>query len=126
MHVEEEMRTFKRMFEPTLLTVEDVNEAELAIIHFCQEKCFPEEIRSLEKGENIKKSSHLYTLSPMLENGILRVGGRLSRSSMPAESKHPMILSKELHISTLLLRHIHQEVGHSGRNYMLSKLREKY
>ena len=45
---------------------------------------------------------------------------------MPAEAKHPIILAKDLHISTLLLRHVHQEVGYSGRNYMLSKLREKY
>ncbi len=54
------------------------------------------------------------------------VGGRLSKAALPLESKHPIILSKDLHISTLLLRNIHQEVGHSGRNHMLSKLREKY
>lgn len=37
-----------------------------------------------------------------------------------------MIVPKNSHISDLILCHIHQEVGHSGRNHMLSKLRQKY
>lgn len=104
----------------------DIDKAELAIIQFSQQTKFQDELLCLERGQNIKKSSHLYKLSPRLENGILRVGGRLSKSSLPLETKHPIILAKDLYISSLLLRHIHEEVGHSGRNYMLSKLREKY
>ena len=98
----------------------------MAIIKFCQGKRFPEELNSLGKGQPVKGSSHLHKLRPQLQVGILRVGGRLSRLSMPMESKHPIILAKDLHISELLLRHIHQEVGHGGRNHMLSKLRERY
>lgn len=45
---------------------------------------------------------------------------------MPEERKHPIILSKDQHIATLILRHIHQQLGHSGRNHMLSQLRKKY
>lgn len=45
---------------------------------------------------------------------------------MPEESKHPVILAKNFHISDIILRHIHQEVGHGGRNYILSKFRQKY
>lgn len=84
------------------------------------EKNFP----GWQKGK--KASSHIHALCPILEYGVLRVGGQLSWSSMPAEAKDPRILSKDLHISTLLLRHIHQKVGHGGRNYMLSKLLERY
>lgn len=56
----------------------------------------------------------------------MRVGGRLHRSAMPDETKHPYILPKDAHTSDLLLRHIHERSGHSGRNYMLSELRKKY
>ncbi len=45
---------------------------------------------------------------------------------MPEESKYPIILAMNSHIADILLRHIHQEVGHGGHNYMLSKLRQKY
>ncbi len=44
---------------------------------------------------------------------------------MPEERKHPIILAKDQHIATLILRHIHQQLSHSGRN-MLSKLRKIY
>lgn len=74
----------------------------------------------------MKKSSHIFKLSPVLDDGVLRVGGRLGKSAMPEEKKHPVILAKDLHVSDLLLRHIHQAVGHGGRNYMLSELRQRY
>lgn len=112
--------------QKTFLAVEDADKAELAIIQFCQRRKFSEGLVCLEKGQNVKKSSHLYKLCPRLVDGVLRVEGRLSKAALPMESKHPIILSKDLHISTPLLRNIHQEVGHSGRNRMLSKLREKY
>ena len=124
--MEQEMCTFKGAAVLSAPTVEDIDKAELAIIQFCQKRKFFEELSCLEKGQNVKKNSHLYKLCPRLEDGVLRVGGRLSKAALPLESKHPIILAKDLHISTLLLRNIHQEVGHSGRNHMLSKLREKY
>lgn len=45
---------------------------------------------------------------------------------MPVEEKHLIILAKDLHISVLLFRHVHQKVGHGVPNHMLSKLRERY
>lgn len=39
---------------------------------------------------------------------------------MPDEAKHPAIQAKELHISDLILRHIHQRTGHGGCKHMLS------
>ena len=124
--MEQERCTFKGAAVLGAPTVEDIDKAELAIIQFCQKRKFFEELSCLEKGQNVKKNSHLHKLCPRLEDGVLRVGGRLSKAALPLESKHPIILAKDLHISTLLLRNIHQEVGHSGRNHMLSKLREKY
>lgn len=124
--MEQAMCTFKTTAVLRGLTVEDMEKAELAIIQFCQRRKFSEEYSCLERSQNVKKSSHLYKLCPRLEDGVLRVGGRLSKAALPLESKHPVILSKDLHIVTLLLRSIHHDVGHNGRNHMLSKLREKY
>jgi len=124
--VERQMKDFKRTVVHRSLTVRDLDQAELAIVKFCQGKRFPEELISLGKGQPVRKSSHLHKLCPQLQDGILRVGGRLSKLSLPVEEKHPIILAKDLHISELLLRHVHQEVGHGGRNHMLSKLRERY
>ena len=79
----------------------------------------------LQSGRNVRRNSCIFKLSPVLKDGILRVGGRLSRAALPEDEKHPAILTKELHISDILLRHIHQQVGHGGRNYM-SELRQRY
>lgn len=109
-----------------LLTVDELKNAEMAIIKFCQKGRFADEFDSLQDGRSVSKSSSLFKLCPVLMDGVLRVGGRLSRADMPEDTKHPIILSKDFHISDILLRHIHQEVGHSGRNYMLSRLRQNY
>lgn len=82
---------------------------------------------TLQKGNrNVSKNSCIYKLDPVHDKGILRAGGRLSKMAMSEEQKHPAILPKDHHISKLVLRHILHQVGHSGRNYMLSKLRHKY
>ena len=53
------------------------------------------------------------------------IAGRLKESGFPVENKHPAILPINHHISALVLHKIHLELKHSGRNHILSKLREK-
>ncbi|KAK0141947.1 hypothetical protein N1851_020380 [Merluccius polli] len=108
------------------LTVENLSESESAIFRFCQRQRFDEEIAALSAGKTVSKQSVLYKLDPRLEDGLIRVGGRLARGSLPEEAKHPLILAKDQHVATLLLRDLHQRLGHSGRNHMLSTLRRKY
>ncbi|KAL7825761.1 hypothetical protein SRHO_G00334990 [Serrasalmus rhombeus] len=93
------------------LTVEDLKVAELEIIRFSQQQKFSEEISALRKGDRLKKGSHIYKLNPILQDGILRVGGRLHKSTMPEEVKHPAILHKNSHVTDLILREIHQSLA---------------
>ncbi|KAK0134388.1 hypothetical protein N1851_030045 [Merluccius polli] len=109
------------------LTVKDLEEAERSVITYTQRKAFPAEITTLEMTPpRVHKSSRICKLDPVLDEGILRVGGRLHKSAMPEETKHPCILPKDSHMSILLSRHIHERCGHSGRNHMLSELRKRY
>lgn len=117
--LEKEIQSIKAQANGGYLSIEELRIAELEIIRFCQKGRFPAEISSLEKGEAVKRNSHIYKLNPVLKDGVLRVGGRLSRAAMPEDSKHPVILSKDLHISDIILRHIHHQVGHCGRNHVI-------
>ncbi|KAK0155297.1 hypothetical protein N1851_002355 [Merluccius polli] len=45
---------------------------------------------------------------------------------MPEETKHPLILSKDQHIAMLILKHVHQNLGHGGRAHTLSSVRKKF
>lgn len=127
--VEKEMNSFKKSLLQTdtnKVTKDNVLDAEEAIIRYCQIKTFPQQIATLCKGQAVKRTSSLFKLNPVLEQGILRVGGRLSRAALPEESKRPAILNKDLHVTKLILREIHENLAHCGRNHVLSKLRTKY
>lgn len=120
------MIDFKRAHLYGRFTIGDLDHAELTLIILSQREKFWKELSVLEKGEQVKRVSHLFKLNPKLENGVLRVGGRLSKLAMPLAQKHPVILAKDSYITELLLRHIHQDVGHGGHNHMLSRLSEQY
>ena len=72
------------------------------------------------------QTSTLCKLDPILDQDILRVGGRLNKMALPSELKNPVILPKNSHTSRLILQQIHLQVGHSGRGHMLAKLRERF
>ena len=128
----------------TQLTIQELEEAELAIIRYTQSQSFVQDIKSLgqvqvhdwkqeddhtrqRKSRNeIRKNSSLYRLDPLLDNGLLRVGGRLSNADIPEESKHPLILPRKGHVTSLIIRHTHEQLGHARRGHVLAKLREKY
>ena len=86
----------------------------------------PEEIETIKKGGCVKKSSCLAKLSPVLICGVLRVGGRLSRAPLPDKSRHQIIISKDSPLGALLIRFFHEKSGHSGKEYVLALLRERF
>ena len=120
------------------LTVEELQKAEDAVIRYVQRQSFPDEMKFLEQlnsrsGQSparnegkLKRSSRLYGLDPFVEDGLLRVGGRLQRSDRPYESKHPVILPKRGHVTELLIRDTHETLGHQGREHVLARLRAQY
>ncbi|XP_068697094.1 uncharacterized protein [Montipora foliosa] len=104
--------------------------AELEILKSVQKHHFAEEFYSLSKSASkgvphVRKSSCLRRLDPVLIDGLLRVGGRLSLASKPFYYQHQIILPKNDHVSNLLVEH-YQMSGHSGREYVLSLLRERF
>ena len=108
------------------MSCQDLDFAERELIMFDQRNAFPEEIEAIKKGGCVKKSSCLAKLSPVLIGGVLHVGGRLSRAPLPDESRHQIIISKDSPLGVLLIRFFHEKSGHSGREYVLALLRERF
>ena len=48
------------------LTVEELANAEIEVICFCQRKRYTDEISNLRKGINVKRTSHLHKLNPIV------------------------------------------------------------
>ncbi|KAL2089190.1 hypothetical protein ACEWY4_016089 [Coilia grayii] len=125
--VKEQMITCKKNLEKKMLTVEDLSRAEMEVVKYSQRQTYAEEIQVLQQGKSyVKRNSSIFKLDPYLQDGVLRVGGRLNRSAMPEEAKHPALLYKQHRIAHLILHHIDLETGHGGKNHVLARLRQRY
>lgn len=117
------------------ITVNEIEEAELEILRYTQTVSFSTEIKSLnetshanveyqekihshQKKPKTTNKSALYLLDPFSDKGILRVGGRLNNADIPEDSKHPTILPCKRHVTTLIIRHTHEQLGHVGRGHV--------
>ncbi|XP_046855977.1 uncharacterized protein LOC124449079 [Xenia sp. Carnegie-2017] len=65
-------------------------------------------------------------LCPVIAGGIVRVGGRLDKSSLPEESKHPAILDSSHHVTKLIVRYYHAKEGHAGTSQTLAAIRQRF
>ena len=110
--------------------MEEMRATELEILNCVQLHYFPEELQSLTKSGvyvvHVKKTSGLRSLDPVLVDGLIRVGGRLGLAPASFDSKHQIILPTSDHVSTLIIEHCHLISGHSGREYVLRLLRERF
>ena len=96
------------------LTVDELEAAANLIIKTTQRQMYGEEIASLEgvkddweiKRRHVKVSSRLRSLDPVLEDGLLRVGGRLGAAPMAHETKHPLILPGTSHVTRLIIEDV--------------------
>ena len=79
------------------------------------------------KGTGIRPSSRLRNLGPFIDNkGLIRVSGRLQRSALPENAKHPVILDPKDRLVSLMIDKAHKENGHVGAQHTLHKLRQEY
>ncbi|XP_041478849.1 uncharacterized protein LOC121426565 [Lytechinus variegatus] len=115
------------------LTTERLLHAEKEIIRLIQRRTFDEAKSSeiskshneRERRRRCKETSRLCRLDPFIDDdGILRVGGRLRRSDLSFESKHPAILP-QIHLTKLIVSQCHTEVAHGGRGMTTNHLRAK-
>ena len=94
----------------------EMRDAKQSIIGCVQEGHFKEEIESLEVTKNhekdtgsgsrpscVKKSSSVFSLDPVLIDGVLRVGGRLRHALLPQDAKHQIILPKNHHVTNTII-----------------------
>ena len=96
-------------------------------IKLTQQSAYHEEITRLENQEAITRSSKILQFNPFIDdNGILRIGGRLTFSNLSFEEKHPILLPKKHAFVQMLILHFHQENMHSGIDQTHFFLRERY
>ena len=85
------------------------------------------EIAAGKCGKELKKLlKPLVKYCPLVENDLMRLGGRLQRSKKLYDMKHPIVLPKKSHLTTLIVLYLHQKSGHNGVPYVINELRERF
>ncbi|KAK3109147.1 hypothetical protein FSP39_023951 [Pinctada imbricata] len=96
--------------------VDAYEEAQDFILQTVQKEVYAREFHSLEEGKPIRKDSSVSSLSPFIDQqGMIRVGGRLNKTTYDTSQKNPLLIPGRHHIATLLVRHYHDETKHQGR-----------
>lgn len=110
-----------------ILTITEMNEIEEKCIRYYQNLVYSEEIEDLKKNGRVKKRSSIISLTPYLDkHDLLRVGGRLSKSDLPDDSKHPIIIPNKLHVTKLIITEAHTRTLHGTILQTMTYIRSKY
>ena len=109
------------------ISQEEIEKAKREVVIMVQKGTFPQELKDLKPGRQVKASSNIVKLKPVImDDGVLRVGGRISRALIAPDAMNPMILPKHHHVTTILICYVHERNGHSGVEQVLSLLREQF
>nr|CAH8874594.1 unnamed protein product [Trichobilharzia regenti] len=104
------------------LRVEDIRNAELAILRAAQWEAWGE-IAKEDSPDFADFKVRLDRLSPIVSEGIARVGGRLQMLESSYETRHPALLPCYHPVTDLIIRHYHVLEGHLGTSQVLSSIR---
>lgn len=110
-------------------TIGPLNSSELkqghdSIITTLQINHFNSEIKDLKKNGY---AASLRKLSPFIDTlQFLRVGGRISQSDLSYNMKHPVLLPKKCHTTSLIIKYYHELYLHIGPRTLQGILCKKY
>ncbi|GFW35768.1 integrase catalytic domain-containing protein [Trichonephila clavipes] len=98
------------------LTTSDVNDAETWLIKQDQSGIILSDPSGNLKSLNIFQD----------DKGVLRVGGRLEKASIPYNQKHPAILAKNSKLSKIYFITLHKKLFHVGPQGLLNAVRLRF
>ena len=105
----------------------EIRDASNLIIKVDQAHHFAMELDYLRRKKPVPVTSKLASFTPTIDTvGILRVGGKLQHASIPEFAKHPVILSPESQLATMIIREIHERLGHASTERTLHELRQQF
>ncbi|XP_041767820.1 uncharacterized protein LOC121591419 [Anopheles merus] len=108
------------------LSLEELAESTLCLVRLAQAESFPEDIKHLSKGDSVGNNSPLKLLAPFLQDGLLRVGGRLRHAPIPFDRKHPYILPANHPLTNQIATLYHRTYQHANPQLLIASMRERF
>ncbi|XP_072931828.1 uncharacterized protein [Epargyreus clarus] len=116
--------TQERRFIP--LEPDQIREAEKILLRRSQEESFQDEVRCVKKMKPLEKNSRLKKLDVVMEDGLLRLRGRIDAARHTRQDKKPVVLDSKHHITRLLIAYYHEEFNHGNHATVINELRQRY
>ena len=109
------------------LSVEEREGAQGSIFRLLQQEQFAEEMKSLKAEKEILKNSKILQFLPFIDQqGLIRAQGRIGRSQLNFETKHPILLQWKHHVVELFLRNKHKNSHHEGTEHVRNIVQQKF
>uniref|UniRef100_A0A8D9B754 Integrase catalytic domain-containing protein n=1 Tax=Cacopsylla melanoneura TaxID=428564 RepID=A0A8D9B754_9HEMI len=106
------------------LKVVELDQAERVMIRITQSFHFDNVFKTLENKGKLPVS--IQQLSPFILDQCLRVGGRIDKSPLPYDSRHPYLLPANSHLASLIVRYFHMLSLHGGPKLVQTLVHAKY
>ncbi|XP_077966657.1 uncharacterized protein LOC120343839 [Styela clava] len=123
------------------ISVEELRNATHEMVKLVQSESMPLEMKyfkqsvnscppTIQVGQKQKLKSPLakplLKCDPFIQDGVMRMRGRLEKSDLPAHQKNPIILPPHHHVTKLIIDMHHRNTGHSGTLHVLAAVRERF
>ena len=118
----------KKQYESSLLSLDEITEAENHLISMIQQRHFSEEYKALTTGQTIPSNSTIINYDPKWDSKrkIIIGGDRLKLSTLPEETKSPIILPNRNVLVEKLILHTHVKNTHCSQDTTIALLRERF
>ena len=111
------------------LTVEEVKQATIFLLKSSQKRSFHQDLSLLTSSppKCLQSNSNILSLHPFIgEDGLLHVGGRLTKAPISYFQKHPILLSSKDPLTKLILTTKHIRLLHCGPTLLCSTIGLEY
>ncbi|XP_017765120.1 PREDICTED: uncharacterized protein LOC108554371 [Eufriesea mexicana] len=106
------------------MTYAELRKAEQVIVKCIPQRAYRNELLAMSAG---RPTTTLTLLDPFTDKeGILRVGGRLTKGSLKPDMKHPMILPRNDHVTQLVIRGHQIKSLRAGVQTTLNSVRQRF
>ena len=109
-----------------VVSIEEREKLKSIIFKLLQQEQFGEEKKSLKVEKEISKCSKILQFSPVLdEEGLIRAKGRIGKSQLDFNSKHPILLHWKHHAVKVFFRNEPKDNQYEGTAYVTNIVQQK-
>ena len=120
-------RKLREKTKSNTVTAIDMKHARNALLQSVQQFYYGEILSKIKDKAKGKRPAIIRQLGLYLDDdGLIRCRGRLQYAQLPHNTKFPILMPKESHLSTLIVRATHSMVLHGGVRETFTELRQSY